>query len=96
MTRSAVRNEKLDIRLSADDKERLGAAAAVARRSLSDFVLSSALASAEETLADRRHFVLDPDRWEAFLAILDRPPAVSEGLSKLMRRPSPFESGAGD
>jgi len=34
-------------------------------------VLESALASAAETLADRRSFQLDPEQWEAFVAALD-------------------------
>ncbi|MDE2466149.1 MAG: DUF1778 domain-containing protein, partial [Alphaproteobacteria bacterium] len=53
MTKTAIRSEKLDLRLSTDAKRRLAAAAAATQRSVSEFVLESALARAEETLPDR-------------------------------------------
>ena len=54
-------------------KQTLQRAAAVANRSVTDFVLESALASAAATLADRQSFHLDPEQWEAFVAALDAP-----------------------
>ncbi|RUV49280.1 DUF1778 domain-containing protein, partial [Mesorhizobium sp. M7A.F.Ca.MR.228.00.0.0] len=53
MTTRTTRSEKLDLRLTVEAKRTLATAAAVERRSLSDFVLESALGRAEETLADR-------------------------------------------
>ncbi len=74
MTTRAIRSEKLDIRLSAEAKRILASAAAAQRRSISDFVLESALSQAEDALADRRRFGLDAERWDAFMAALDAPP----------------------
>ena len=54
-------------------KQTLHRAAAVANRSVTDFVLESALASAAETLAVRQSFQLDPEQWEAFVAAIDAP-----------------------
>src|SRR5450755_2060301 len=54
-----TRSEKLDLRLTPQAKRTLNTAASAAGRSVSEFVLESALARAEETLADRRHFGLD-------------------------------------
>ncbi len=93
MTVSATRSEKLDLRLSPQAKETLHAAAAAQRRSVSEFVLESALARAAETLPDRQYFGLDADRWTAFLAALDAPPRPLTRLSRLLREPSPFEAG---
>nr|WP_231711192.1 DUF1778 domain-containing protein [Xanthobacter dioxanivorans] len=53
-----TRTEKLDLRLTAEAKHTLTAAAQAQRRSLSEFVLESALGRAEEALADRRVFQL--------------------------------------
>ena len=50
------RTEKLDLRVSPAAKAKLQAAAAAAHRSVSDFVMESALSRAEEALADRRVF----------------------------------------
>ena len=51
-TRPETRTEKLDLRLTKSAKRILHSAAQAERRSVSDFVLESALARAAETLLD--------------------------------------------
>jgi len=68
------RTEKLDLRLSKSAKKTLQDAATAARKSVSEFVLETALNEAEERLADRTVFTLDAERWEAFMTALDAPP----------------------
>ena len=87
------RSEKLDLRLTPQAKQRLYAAAQAAQRSVSDFVLHSALERADETLADRRVFSLDAEQWAAFQAALDAPPRSHPRLERLMREPSIFDRG---
>ena len=95
MPPSMTRSEKLDIRLTPAAKEVLYTAAAALQRSVSDFVLESALARAEETLADRRHFGLNAVQWEAFMQALEAPPRpVLPRLARLLSEPSLFESDA--
>src|SRR5207245_11335612 len=89
MAAKAVRTEKLDLRVTAVDNRTLKAAATVSRRSLTDFVRESALARADETLADRRTFHLSPENWTAFLAALDSAPRPLPRLHRLLREP-PF------
>ncbi len=86
-----TRSEKLDLRLTPEAKQRLNMAASAAGRSVSEFVLESALSRAEETLADRRHFGLDAERWQEFMSALDAPPQPVPALERLMRAPSVFE-----
>lgn len=86
-----TRSEKLDLRLTPEAKRTLNIAASAAGRSVSEFVLESALSRAAETLADRKHFGLDAKRWEAFMAALEAPPREIPQLEKLMREPSVFE-----
>jgi uncharacterized protein (DUF1778 family) len=88
-----TRNEKLDLRLTPSAKRTLQSAAQAARRSVSEFVLESALARAEETLPDRRRFGLTAERWKAFQTALDAPPRPAPRLARLLRRPSVFEAG---
>ena len=90
MTARATRTEKLDLRLSPEAKRKLAAAAAAERRSITDFVLDSALGRAEETLADRRSFVLDAESWQAFVTALDRPPQDLPRLGRLLEEPGVF------
>jgi len=92
----ATRSEKLDLRLTPEAKRVLHAAAQATRRSVSDFVLESALARAEEALPDRRHFRLDAGQWEAFMAALDAPPRPLPRLRRLLTEPSPFETDGDD
>ena len=88
------RTAKLDLRLTPEDKRTLQAAAAASRRSVSEFVLESALVRAEETLADRTRFVLSAEQWRAFVDALDAPPRDLPRLERLFREPSVIERGA--
>ncbi len=90
MTRRSKRTEKLDLRLSRAAKLTLQAAATAARKSVSEFVLDTALSEAEERLADRRVFTLDGKSWDAFVAALDAPPRRHARLERLFREPSVF------
>jgi uncharacterized protein (DUF1778 family) len=93
MPERSIRSEKLDLRLSPEAKQKLQAAASASRRSVSEFVLESALVRAEETLADRTRFSLDASRWKAFLDALDAPPRDLPRLTRLFQEPSVFEGG---
>jgi uncharacterized protein (DUF1778 family) len=91
MTLRAGRTEKLDLRLTLAAKQTLQAAAGAARKSLSEFVLDTALSEAEERLADRRIFVLDAKSWDSFAAALDAPPRRHARLEQLFRETSVFD-----
>lgn len=92
-SRSETRTEKLDLRLTRSAKNILQTAAQAERRSVSDFVLDSALSRAAETLPDRQRFGLDAKQWKAFQAMLDAPPRPAPRLAKLLNEPSIFERG---
>jgi uncharacterized protein (DUF1778 family) len=65
MGRRAVRAEKLVLHLTRAAKRALQSAAEASHKTLSDFVLESALARADAVLADRRVLRLDDARWSA-------------------------------
>jgi uncharacterized protein (DUF1778 family) len=91
MPQRTTRTEKLDLRLTKSAKQTLQAAATAARKSVSEFVLETALSEAEERLADRRVFMLDGKKWDAFIAALDAPPHRHARLERLFREPSVFD-----
>jgi uncharacterized protein (DUF1778 family) len=91
MPKTATRSEKIDLRLTPEAKRTLHAAAAASERTVSEFVLESALARAEETLPDRRRFMLNDKQWKAFLTALDAPPRPTPRLKRLLNEPSVFE-----
>ncbi|NWF72806.1 MAG: DUF1778 domain-containing protein [Nitrospirae bacterium] len=92
MSARAVRTEKLDLRLSPTAKRRLEAAASVASRSLSAFVLESALSQADQTLADRQTFVLSKTKWSEFQQALDAPIRPLPRLQRLLTEPGFFDA----
>jgi len=93
MATLTTRSEKLDLRLTPDAKRALQAAAAVAHRSVSDFVLESALARADEALADRQTFGLNAAQWKTFMAALDAPQRQLPRLERLLKEPGFFDAG---
>jgi uncharacterized protein (DUF1778 family) len=69
----------------------LQVAAATTHRSVSEFVLESALTRANEALADRRVFTLNAAQWKAFTEALDAPPRALPRLQRLMLEPGFFD-----
>lgn len=92
---STARSEKLDLRLTPEAKRRITAAAEAQQRTVSEFVLQSALERADEALADRRVFRLSAEQWEKFQAALDAPPRDLPALRKLLNTPGPFDDPKG-
>lgn len=85
------RTDRIDLRVHPTAKEALQAAASLRHKSVSEFVLESALGAADEVLADRRYFALNAEQWEAFQAALDAPPRPLPRLEQLMREPGIFD-----
>jgi uncharacterized protein (DUF1778 family) len=81
------RTEKLDLRLTATAKRTLQNAAAASHKTVSDFVLESALTRADSVLAERQVFRLDAKRWSEFQKALDAPPRSRPRLARLLREP---------
>jgi uncharacterized protein (DUF1778 family) len=94
MQKAEAHNEKLELRLTASAKRVLQTAALAAHRSLSEFVLESALARAEETLPDRQRLGLTADQWQVFQDALAAPPRPAPRLAKLLNEPSVFDRGS--
>jgi uncharacterized protein (DUF1778 family) len=86
------RTEKLDVRVSPAAKAKLQAAALAVHRSMSDFVMESALSRADETLAERRVFGLDAEKWAA----LDAPARPLPRLQALLDEPGFFDASKVD
>ena len=85
------RSERVDLRMTPAAKRTLQRAAAVANKTLTEFLLDRGLTAAHETLADRRAFVLDKRQWSEFMARLDAPPADNLRLRALLARKPAWE-----
>lgn len=84
--------ERWDFRVASPTDQRVRQAAAIANRSLTDFVVDAAVIEAERVLADRTEFTLQTEDWNRFVELLDRPPRINPGLEKLFASPSVFSS----
>ena len=86
------RSERVDLRMTPDTKSLLQRAAADAHKSMTEFLLDSALRAAAEAAADKRVFEVDEDQWRAFQAALDTPPKDNSGLRDLLSRKPVWEA----
>jgi uncharacterized protein (DUF1778 family) len=90
-TTTEARTERVDLRMTPGAKQTLQRAAAVANKTLTEFLLDTGLSAALDTLADRRVFQLDEKRWDAFMAALSAPPKNNPRLRKLLARKPVWE-----
>ncbi len=81
------KSERIDVRASTPVKQLLQEAARVAHKNVSEFLLDAGINAANQTLADRTHFELSPEKWLAFQTALDQPLGNKPMLKKLLSEP---------
>jgi uncharacterized protein (DUF1778 family) len=81
---ASSKTQRVDLRISPAAKQMIQAAAQAQGKTVSEFLLDSGLASAAETLADRRLFILDDAQWAEFEAALNAAPRARPRLARLM------------
>ncbi|OYU09686.1 DUF1778 domain-containing protein [Limnohabitans sp. WS1] len=86
-TANFSKTERIDVRASTLIKQLLQDAARASHKNVSEFLLDAGVTAAEQTLADRRQFVLDETQWQAFQEALDRPVQNKTRLKSLLRNP---------
>ncbi len=86
------RDARLSLRTSAQQQRLIRSAAAALDKSVTDFVLESAMSSAERVLTDRSWFVISSEAWDDFDTLLDAPVARSPKLEALLSEPTVFDS----
>lgn len=94
MTSTSTRSSKsarLGLRATLEQEAVLRKAAAVANKSLTQFILDSAYQAAEQTLLDQKLFLVDENQYQDFLTMLDEPPKENEGIKALFGKPAPWD-----
>ena len=87
-----ARSARFGLRATPEQEAVLRRAAAVAHKSLTDFILESACQAAEQTLLDQRLFMVSGGEYQALLALLDRPAQDNAGLRDLFSRSAPWDT----
>ena len=88
MSGTTVKESRLNIRCDNHARQILSKAAAYAHVSVSEFILSHALVSAEQVIQAHESITLQPIDFQAFLAALDKPEQANEALSRAFSRHS--------
>jgi uncharacterized protein (DUF1778 family) len=86
----ATKSDRIELRLTSEQKLEIERAAALSGRTVTDFSVSVLLREAEEVTRFERELQLSRKAWDAFNAILDRPARQVSGLADLLSRPSVF------
>lgn len=89
-TTKTTRDQRMNIRASAQQQLLIRRAAEATDSTVTDFILDSALETAERVLADRKWFVVSEEQWVEFQTLLDAPLEPMPKLGRLLRRESPF------
>jgi uncharacterized protein (DUF1778 family) len=90
MATRAIRDERVNLRASRTQMERIRQAAESQDTTMTDFILASAVQAADQVLADRRWFSMDDAQWAEFQAALDRPAVFKPRLAALLAASDPF------
>lgn len=88
---AAAKSERIELRVSAKQKDTFARAAKARGETMTDFINDAASTAAEEALANRTSFALSSQQWTAFVAALDRPAQPKKRLAKLLRKKSILE-----
>jgi len=89
-TARATKSQRIEVRATERQEAVLRQAAVATDRTMTDFILASAVEHAERILAERRWFTGTPERYDKFLDLLDEPLESTDKFEKLWSRPSPF------
>ena len=87
---TAMKDNRLQLRVDAAPKRRLEEADSQAHLSVSAFVLQAASQAADDLLAERQTIHLSPDAAAAFTEALNRPARVNERLAAILERSTKF------
>lgn len=81
----------INLRIESGTRRLIDDAAAILGKTRTEFMIESARRQAVDVLLDQRLFVLDPERYDAFMRALDNPPPPGPKLKSLLRRPPAWQ-----
>lgn len=83
---SALKKQRIDLRLNDEDKSMIEEAAAMTNQSLSQFMVSTASQRAAEVINQHRRLVLSEQSWNLVLDAISNPPASNSRLKRAAKR----------
>lgn len=89
---SADAKGSINLRIETGTRRLIDEAAAVLGKTRTEFMIETARREAIDVLLDRKLFALDDRQFEAFVQVLDNPPAAGPKLKALLRRKPAWEA----
>ncbi|HDR2161469.1 TPA: DUF1778 domain-containing protein [Enterobacter cancerogenus] len=83
---SALKKQRIDLRLTEDDKNMIEEAAAMTNQSISQFMVSTASERAAEVIEQHRRLLLNEASWDRVMDALSNPPSANERLKRAAKR----------
>lgn len=84
------KDSTINVRIHASQRDLIDRASAVMGKSRSEFMLESACEKAKDIILDQTFFQLNPEQYEQFLEILDRPCESDQALRTLLNTQAPW------
>lgn len=81
-----TRMERIDLRTSANTKQLIVKASALAGVSISTFMVNSAQERAQQMLAQHEALTLSAQDWDKFVSVIDNPPPPNQRLKTAMKK----------
>lgn len=82
----AVKKQRIDLRLSPNDKSLIEEAAAMTNQTITQFMVNSATERAAEVIEQHRRLILNEESWALVMDALSKPAAPNEKLQRAAKR----------
>ncbi|SUW65692.1 Uncharacterized protein conserved in bacteria [Buttiauxella agrestis] len=82
----ALKKQRIDLRLTDDDKRLIEEAAAMSNQTITQFMVASASERAAQVIEQHRRLVLNEESWDLVMEALSNPPAPNARLKSAAKR----------
>lgn len=82
----ALKKQRIDLRLSADDKSAIEEAAAMSNQTITQFMVASASQRAAKVIEQHRRLILNEESWTRVMDAISNPPEVNDRLKRAAKR----------
>lgn len=82
----ALKKQRIDLRLTDDDKTIIEEAAALSNQTITQFMVSSASQRAAEVIEQHRRLILDEESWNLVMDAISCPPQPNVKLKQATKR----------
>jgi uncharacterized protein (DUF1778 family) len=83
---SALKKQRIDLRLSDEDKSLIEEAAAMTNQTITQFMVNSASARAAEVIEQHRRLILNEASWNQVMDAISNPPLPDNRLKRAAKR----------